>query len=119
MVCQSLGFKEVGTQIISISISQLQEKCKTPADKYIEFEALIILIDLVLLSKSAYRHILYNSNCKNLWKIGIILILLEAYCLWTETFIKFTNVCYRSDHPDPFLAEKGFYLSSLHILIGR
>lgn len=94
------------------------EKCKTPADKYIEFEALIILIDLVLLSKSAYRHILYNSNCKNLWKIGIILILLEAYCLWTETFIKFTNVCYRSDHPDPFLAEKGFYLSSLHILIG-
>lgn len=80
---------------------------------------LIILIDLILLSKAAYRHILYNSNCKNLWKIGIILILLEAYCLWTETFSKFTNVRYRSDHTDPFLAEKGFYVSSLHILIGK
>ncbi|XP_065088738.1 protein ARV1 [Ochlerotatus camptorhynchus] len=105
---------------ISNTVLKITEctNCNGPADKYIEFEVLIILIDLILLSKAAYRHILYNSNCKNLWKIGIILILLEAYCLWTETFSKFTNVRYRSDHVDPFLAEKGFYVSSLHILIG-
>ncbi|XP_055610125.1 protein ARV1 [Uranotaenia lowii] len=94
------------------------ENCNQPADKYIEFEVIIIMIDLILLSKAAYRHILYNSDCKNLWKIGVILTLLEAYCLWTETFGKFTNVRYRSDQADPFLAEKGFYVSTLHIVIG-
>ncbi|XP_062561688.1 protein ARV1 [Armigeres subalbatus] len=95
------------------------EKCNSPADKYIEFEALIILLDFVLMNKSAYRHIIYNLNCKNLWKFGVIVILLEAYCLWTEIFSKFTNVRYRSDHADSFLTEKGFYVSSLHILIGN
>ncbi|XP_055641311.1 protein ARV1 [Toxorhynchites rutilus septentrionalis] len=105
---------------ISATVLKITEcdKCHNPADKYIEFEVLIILIDLVLLSKAAYRHILYNSDCKNLWKIGVIQILLEAYCLWTETFSKFTNVRYQSKHVDPFLAEKGFYVSSLHIFIG-
>ncbi|XP_053696082.1 protein ARV1 [Sabethes cyaneus] len=105
---------------ISPTVLKITEctKCNNPADKYIEFEVLIILIDLVLLAKPAYRHILYNSDCKNLWKIGIILVLLEAYCLWTEAFSRFTNVRYRSDQADPFLAEKGFYVSSVHILIG-
>ncbi|XP_058825056.1 protein ARV1 [Topomyia yanbarensis] len=105
---------------ISSTVLKITEcgTCNKPADKYIEFEVLIILIDLILLSKPAYRHILYNSDCKNLWKIGIILVLLEAYCLWTEAFSRFTSVRYRSDHSDPFLAEKGFYVSSFHIFIG-
>lgn len=34
------------------------------ADKYIEYDAVIIIIDLVLLSKEAYRHILYNTEFK-------------------------------------------------------
>ncbi|ETN64430.1 hypothetical protein AND_003856 [Anopheles darlingi] len=94
------------------------EKCNNPADKYIEFEVLIILIDLMLLSKPAYRHILYNSDCKNLWKIGCILILLEAYCFWTDAFRGITNISYRSHVNDPFLSEKGFYLSAIHFLTG-
>uniref|UniRef100_A0A8D8BDU7 Protein ARV n=1 Tax=Culex pipiens TaxID=7175 RepID=A0A8D8BDU7_CULPI len=108
-------YKRISSTVLKITEC---EKCNHPADKYIEFEVLIILIDLVLLSKPAYRHILYNSDCKNLWKIGIILVLLEAYCLWTEAFSRFTNVRYRSDHADPFLAEKGFYVSLAHIFIG-
>ncbi|XP_058058182.1 protein ARV1 [Anopheles bellator] len=94
------------------------EKCNHPADKYIEFEVLIILIDLILLSKPAYRHILYNSDCKNLWKIGCILILLEAYCFWTDAFRGITSISYRSHVNDPFLSEKGFYLSTVHFLTG-
>ncbi|XP_058453289.1 protein ARV1 [Malaya genurostris] len=108
-------YRKISSTVLKITEC---DKCKHPADKYIEFEVLIILIDLILLSKPAYRHILYNSDCKNLWKIGIILVLLEAYCLWTEAFSRFTSVRYRSDHADPFLAEKGFYVSSFHILIG-
>ncbi|XP_053680845.1 protein ARV1 [Anopheles nili] len=94
------------------------EKCKCPADRYIEFEVLIILIDLILLSKPAYRHILYNSDCKNLWKIGCILILLEAYCFWTDAFRGITSISYRSHVNDPFLSEKGFYLSTVHFVAG-
>uniref|UniRef100_A0A182J9I5 Protein ARV n=2 Tax=Anopheles atroparvus TaxID=41427 RepID=A0A182J9I5_ANOAO len=94
------------------------EKCNNPADKYIEFEVLIILIDLILLSKPAYRHILYNSDCKNIWKIGCILILLEAYCFWTDAFRGITSISYRSHVNDPFLSEKGFYLSTVHFLTG-
>jgi hypothetical protein len=32
------------------------------ADKYIEYDPVIIMIDLVLLNEQAYRHILYNSS---------------------------------------------------------
>lgn len=39
-----------------------QDKCHNVADKYIECEPIIILIDLILLSQPAYRHILYNTH---------------------------------------------------------
>ncbi|EEB19034.1 arv1, putative [Pediculus humanus corporis] len=38
------------------------EKCGNVADKYIEYDRIIILIDLILLSKEGYRHVLYNSH---------------------------------------------------------
>lgn len=34
------------------------------ADKYIEFETILIVIDLILLSPLAYRHILLNTPFK-------------------------------------------------------
>ncbi|KAL9904021.1 ACAT-related protein required for viability 1 isoform 3-T3 [Glossina fuscipes fuscipes] len=41
------------------------EKCHKVVDKYVEFEPVIILLDTVLLSQQAYRHILYNRDFKN------------------------------------------------------
>lgn len=41
-----------------------QEKCHNVADKYIEFEPVIILVDSMLLSQQAYRHALYNRDFK-------------------------------------------------------
>jgi hypothetical protein len=32
------------------------------ADKYIEYDPVIVMIDLVLLNEQAYRHVLYNSS---------------------------------------------------------
>lgn len=42
----------------------LQKNCNEIADKYIEFESIIVLIDLVLMSKPAYRHVLFNTEFK-------------------------------------------------------
>uniref|UniRef100_A0A1B0DGL7 Protein ARV n=1 Tax=Phlebotomus papatasi TaxID=29031 RepID=A0A1B0DGL7_PHLPP len=56
--------------------------CNEVADKYIEYEPVVILIDVVLLTKSAYRHILFNGQFKNFWKLFIILVLMESYMKW-------------------------------------
>lgn len=31
-------------------------------DKYIEYDPIIIIIDLVLLNREAYRHVLFNTD---------------------------------------------------------
>lgn len=33
-------------------------------DKYIEYDPVIVMIDLVLMSKEAQRHIIYNTEFK-------------------------------------------------------
>lgn len=57
-------------------------RCNELADKYIEFEPIIIAIDLVLLSRPAQRHVLYNSTFQIHWKLNLVLLLLQAYILW-------------------------------------
>ena len=49
------------------------------ADKYIEYDPVIILVDLILLDKRAYRHLLYNCDLKPWWKLVIIIWLLESF----------------------------------------
>lgn len=56
---------------------------------------------------------------QNIWKLAIILILLESYCLYTDTFDHFTSIKYKSRINDPQLSEKGFYVSTLHIVISN
>ncbi|KAJ8726714.1 hypothetical protein PYW08_015111 [Mythimna loreyi] len=58
------------------------DKCKEIVDKYIEYDPVIVMIDLVLMSREAQRHILYNTEFKAFWKLAIILIMLEAYGVW-------------------------------------
>nr|CAD7596093.1 unnamed protein product [Timema genevievae] len=38
------------------------ESCQQIADKYLEYDPVNIIIDMVLLNEQAYRHILYNYN---------------------------------------------------------
>ncbi|XP_050362504.1 protein ARV1 [Nymphalis io] len=56
--------------------------CKGVVDKYIEYDPVIVMIDLVLMSKEAQRHIIYNTEFKSYWKLFIILIMLETYGVW-------------------------------------
>lgn len=87
-----------------------QDNCNQVADKYIEFETIIILIDLILLSRAAYRHVIFNTESKNLWKLAVIITLLESYCHWVEKF----NNDYK-----PFESEKAFYCAALQVIFGN
>ncbi|XP_017762763.1 PREDICTED: protein ARV1 [Eufriesea mexicana] len=55
------------------------ETCGLLADKYIEYDPVIILVDLILLKKRAYRHLLYNCDITPSWKLVIILWLIESF----------------------------------------
>ena len=37
-----------------------RRRCSKVADKYIEYEFILILIDIALIRKPAFRHLLYN-----------------------------------------------------------
>ncbi|XP_076299196.1 ACAT-related protein required for viability 1 [Lasioglossum baleicum] len=55
------------------------DSCGHLADKYIEYDPAIILVDLILLDKRAYRHLLYNCDLKYYWKLVIIIWLVESF----------------------------------------
>ncbi|KAK1129508.1 hypothetical protein K0M31_019231 [Melipona bicolor] len=55
------------------------ETCDLLADKYIEYDPAIILVDLILLKRQAYRHLLYNCDITSCWKLVIILWLIESF----------------------------------------
>jgi hypothetical protein len=86
------------------------EKCKKVADNLIEFDNLYIIINLILLSTEAQRHVLYNTTCKNLYKILMIITMLESYFVWSEVTEHKINI-----NNDPLFMEKGFYLAALQI----
>ncbi|XP_065036298.1 protein ARV 2-like isoform X1 [Musa acuminata AAA Group] len=61
------------------------EPCKAVADPYIECEFMIILIDMILHKRKAYRHLLFNmlnlgaGDSKGiLWKSSLLYFLLDA-----------------------------------------
>ncbi|XP_043273702.1 protein ARV1 [Venturia canescens] len=58
-------------------------KCGSLADKYIEYDPVIVLVDLVLLEKPAYRHLLYNSGFQAYWKLMVVLLLSESFRVWS------------------------------------
>ncbi|KAG5670270.1 hypothetical protein PVAND_000547 [Polypedilum vanderplanki] len=87
------------------------DKCNKIADNLIEFDNLYIIINLILLSTEAQRHVLYNTTCKNLYKILMIIIMLESYFIWNEV----TEKSEINLNNDPLFMEKGFYLSTLQI----
>ncbi|CAN0418567.1 unnamed protein product, partial [Phaeothamnion confervicola] len=62
------------------------DACGSVADKYIEYEFVLIAIDLVLHRAEAYRHLLFNRQplCNHtqdarIWRLALGLVLLEAY----------------------------------------
>lgn len=100
-----------------------QDNCHEIADKYIEYEMLIIIVDLILLSKQAQRHVLYNTNCKSLYKLLMVITLLESYCVIVKmierTPFEYDGQIIHATQVDPLFMEKGFYISTLQIALGK
>lgn len=93
------------------------ENCMAIIDSYTETEASIIFIDAILQRKQAYRHILYNSKVKFVWKLAIVFLLCDAYQKWITDRAILWNT---SDNFDSFIyfeLEWNFYLACLKAAI--
>lgn len=91
------------------------------ADKYIEYDPVIVLLDLVLLEKSAYRHLLYNSRFKSYWKLMVVLLLSESFRVWSNSEIQQNTEDILdnngTDQNDNFDRERSFYTLLCHTAI--
>ncbi|KZO96673.1 Arv1-domain-containing protein [Calocera viscosa TUFC12733] len=81
--------------------------CSNFADPYVEHDPLIVLLDLILLKRGVYRHLLFNYGAKPrrldregkevpveddgsqsewdiLWKLGLALVAVDAFIRWSD-----------------------------------
>ncbi|XP_045025911.1 protein ARV1-like isoform X4 [Daphnia magna] len=84
--CIECGAKNVALfQVFSENALTLQTcaNCSKVIDKYVEYDFTVILIDILLLKFSAYRHVLYNSNTKtHLSRLLALTLLSSSYVEW-------------------------------------
>lgn len=66
-------------------------RCQRFADKYVEYDFVVIFIDLVLIKPQVYRHLLFNrlggSNNqfdRSIIRLGVLLLLFDVYLTWTR-----------------------------------
>ncbi|KAK9766782.1 sterol homeostasis protein [Basidiobolus ranarum] len=92
------------------------ENCKNFVDKYVEHDAVIIFIDLLLFKPQVYRHILFNrldykdqGIHPSVLKLGILLILFDVYIKW------FKLERYYAKTKFPF-GDQPLYLQYIYIL---
>ncbi|XP_021945249.1 protein ARV1 isoform X1 [Folsomia candida] len=58
------------------------KSCGELMDKYVEYDNIIIALNLILLNPMAYRHVLLNHAFEGFWKLGVVSLFVEAYCFW-------------------------------------
>lgn len=61
-------------------------KCGQVADKYIECDGTLLLIDLTLQSKEAYRHVLFNGGYTSLIvRMALLTLICDGYIQWAQS----------------------------------
>ena len=74
------------------SIQLLQcSKCSNFIDKYVEFDLIVIFIDLILLKRTAYRHIIFNRLKWNSYGYNEIVIRLAILLNLFEVYVDLLN----------------------------
>lgn len=108
-------------------------------DKYIEYDGVIILIDIILFNKEAYRHVLFNTEfevwhmnlylkcfhrsskfltlLQNHWKLALLLLVIMSYDEWL--FLKKMLTEENFECQTEISPETLFYLSFLVTTIGK
>lgn len=62
---------------------ELCKICGKPIDPYIEYDVSLILLDLMLLSKTVWRHVLFNVKTNHLhWKLAVVCCFCDGYMKW-------------------------------------
>lgn len=57
--------------------------CDDVADRYVEYEGALILLDLALQNTAAYRHVLLNTDHVGaILKMAILTLIVDGYCRW-------------------------------------
>jgi len=60
------------------------EKCREFVDKYVEYDIVLVFIDLILQYASAYRHLLLHVKFESYHRLAAIFLLCDAYDKWIE-----------------------------------
>lgn len=111
-------YKEYSKGNIRLSICN---KCNQTVDKYVEYENILIFIDLLLHKPQAYRHVMYNhkpSFTKNhAWKFAFISTLLDmnmkAYLFDQHQLVYVNKEYYLQEIPSPLLLSLHLFTLSL------
>ncbi|BFZ12336.1 hypothetical protein BsWGS_15375 [Bradybaena similaris] len=69
-------YREYKAGVIKISHC---DSCNAVADKYIEYDPVIIFLDALLLRRQAYRHLLINTQFDSHWKLAVLLWICDAF----------------------------------------
>lgn len=57
--------------------------CDDVADRYVEYEGAIILLDLALQNTAAFRHVLLNTDhTAAILKMAMLTLIVDGYCRW-------------------------------------
>ena len=63
--CVSHSYYSTNTQNYSSIFHYTQTHCKEVIDKYVEFDAVILLLDVLMLRVQSYRHLIFNHTISN------------------------------------------------------
>ena len=84
-----------------------QCSCGEVVDHYIEFEILLVFIDMQLLRREVYRHVLFNRFSeetlrREAWRFLLLCLILDTYTRWSQLkSISDTKThWFRQDHSD-------------------
>lgn len=72
-------YKKYGDNVIRLTQCS---KCGEIVDKYIEYDIVLVVIDLILQYIGAYRHLLINTKFNSYHKLATIFLLCDAYDKW-------------------------------------
>lgn len=82
--------------------------CGQVADKYIECDGVLLLIDLMLQSKQAYRHVLFNGGYQSLIiRMALLTLICDGYISWAQS----------AGAGEFFEQEYEFYMMCLRLVI--
>lgn len=96
------------------------QNCQQSADKYIEYDNVLLFIDIILLKPQAYKHLVYNlitdsgdlsSMIRKVHRIRFLSVLFEIYLNWAYKEKEVHNLSFRN----PFLVYHAILTQNIFV----